>query len=330
MAIVVGAAALVPMPYFVDGPGVVKATQPLVTVSGHRSYRSEGEIMFTTVSERRATPFLLFRAWLDDTMDAVPEDVANPTGDREEETLLEQELMDRSKLVALTVAFDTLDMPLEITGTGAFVQQVSEEFPAAEFIEPGDVITSIDGSAVATVDDVRPLIADRQAGDEVVVGLRPRGGSETEEVTVALGRNADDPSRGYLGVLLQTADENVELPFDVELDSGSVIGPSAGLAWTLGVIDRLTPGDLTGGRRVAVTGTIDASGVVGPIGGIAQKVAGAQREGATLFLYPDDTPRDELRRARRIAGDDLDMQPVGSVDDALRLLDPDGLGAEAS
>lgn len=329
-AIVVGAAALVPMPYYIDGPGVVRATQPLVTIEGRRSYQSDGEVLFTTVSERRATPFLLLRAWLDSTMDAVPEEVANPTGNRQEETRFEQKLMDRSKLVALLAAFDHLDLPLEVTGSGALVQQVTEGFPAARAVRPGDVITSVDGTAVDTLDDVRPLLADKAVGDEVVLGLRRRGQpstAEPEQVTVELARNEDDPSRAYLGVLLQTADEKVVTPFEVEFDSGSVIGPSAGLAWTLGVIDRLTPGDLTGGRRVAVTGTIDADGAVGPIGGLPQKVAGAQRAGATLFLYPSDTSRADVRRAREIAGDDLRLRPVATLEDALRILDPSGLGA---
>ena len=122
----------------------------------------------------------------------------------------------------------------------------------------------------------------------------------------------------------------MKLPFDVELDSGAVIGPSAGLAWTLGVIDRLTPGDLTGGRRVAVTGTISPDGSVGPIGGIAQKAAGAVGEHATVFLYPKDTPANEVRRVRRIVGDHMKLRPVATLDDALSALGASDLVAEHS
>ncbi|MFN8050470.1 MAG: PDZ domain-containing protein [Acidimicrobiales bacterium] len=318
---------LVPMPYYVESPGAVRATQPLVTITGHRSYTSKGVVMFTTVTERKATPYWLLRAWLDETIDSIPEKVVDPKGDREAETRIEQQEMDRSKLTALTVAFAKLHLPLTVTGTGAFIQELLKGFPAEKLLRQGDVITAVDGSPVTTLDQVRPLLTGKPVGTDVTVTVRHRSDGSIDDVVVPLGRNEEDTSRGYLGVVLQTADEKVNLPFDINLDSGAVIGPSAGLAWTLGVIDRLTPGDLTHGKRVAVTGTIAADGSVGPIGGISQKVAGAIDEGATLFLYPASTERSEVKRMKAIAGDHITVKPVGSIDDALRVLDPSGLGA---
>ena len=321
------AAFVVPLPYYVDGPGVVRATQSRVSIEGHRSYRSKGQIFFTTVSERKATPYLLLQAWLDDAIDSVPEKVATPTGNRDAERRAEQQQMDRSKLTSIEVAFKVLGLPLTITGTGAFVNEVGRDYPAADVIEPGDVITAIDGAPVTVVDDLRPLLADKPVGSTVTVALRKRGATSSSDVTVELGRNEDDPSHGYLGILPSTADEKVDFHFDIELDSGEVIGPSAGLAWTLGVIDRLTPGDLTHGRKVAVTGTIAPDGTVGPIGGIGQKVVGAKDEGATLFLYPASTSKEDVRRLKHLAGDDIRLEPVNTVEDALKVLDPTGLGA---
>ena len=98
------------------------------------------------------------------------------------------------------------------------------------------------------------------------------------------------------------------------------------LAWTLGLVDRLTPGDLSGGRIVAVTGTIDAAGDVGPIGGIAQKVLGAKSEGATIFLYPNETSAKDVSELRKAAGDSIELYPVGSIQDAIKVLAPQGLG----
>ena len=321
---------VVPMPYYVEGPGSVTATQPLVTITGHGSYRSEGVIMFTTVSERRATPFLLLRAWLDETIDSVPADVAVPSGNRTAERRIEQRAMDQSKLTALSLAFDRLDLPLTITGTGAFIREVLEGFPGSTVLREGDVIERLDGTEIATAADVGPLMAGRKIGDRVSMSLRREGAEAPVDVEVELGRNEDDPSKGYLGITLVTADEDVKLPFDIELDSGSVIGPSAGLAWTLGVLDRLTPGDLAHGRRVAVTGTIGMDGTVGPIGGISQKVKAATDSGATLFLYPASMDADEVRRMRGIAGDDIQLESVATLDEALEVLDPNGLGAGKS
>lgn len=319
------AAFVVPLPYYVDGPGVVRATQARVSVSGHPSYDSKGEIFFTTVSERRATPYLLLQAWLDESIDTLPEKVATPTGNREAERREEQQQMDRSKLTSIEVAFDVLDLPLTITGTGAFVNEVGKDYPAAAQLRAGDVITSVDGAPVTVVDDLRPLLADKPVGATVDLGVRRDGA--TSVVAVELGRNADDDSHGFLGIIPSTADEKVDFHFDIELDSGSVIGPSAGLAWTLGVIDRLTPGDLTHGKKVAVTGTIAADGTVGPIGGIGQKVVGAKDAGATLFLYPAATSAADVKWMKRLAGDDIDLEPVATIDDALKVLDPKGLGA---
>ena len=327
LLIALAVATFLPVDYYVNGPGSVTATQPRVDISGHRSYESDGEIMYTTVSERHATPLLLLQAWLDSTIDIVPEDVAVPTGNRQEERRYEQQLMDRSKITSIEVAFNKLGLPVTINGTGAFITDISKDFPASAELSQGDVITAVGGTPVKLASDVRPLIEGLQAGDDVDLTVRHRDDQSIEDVTVELGRNEEDLTRGYLGVALETADEDVQFPFEVNLDSGSVIGPSAGLAWTLGVIDRLTPGDLTQGKRVAVTGTIDPDGTVGPIGGISQKVAGAIDEGATLFLYPDRTGEADVKRMTKIANGHITLKPVATLDDALAILDPDGLGA---
>lgn len=326
LALVV-AGTMIPLPYFVDGPGLVEATQPLIEVSGHRSYTSNGEVMFTTVSERRATPFLMAQAWLDSSIDAVPEKVAVPSGDSIKERRVEQQMMDRSKLTALEVAFDVLKLPLTIKGSGAFINEVQASMPAAKVLHPGDVITAVDGSAVKVVTDLGPLLTPHAVGDHVTLSVRRQNQGKPVDVAVELGANADDASHGFLGVVVSTADEDVDTGFDVELDSGSVIGPSAGLAWTLGVIDRLSPGDLTHGKRVAVTGTISPDGSVGPIGGISQKVVGAKNAGATLFLYPASTEKKDVERMTSLADGDLQLKPVATVQDALEILDPKGLGA---
>jgi PDZ domain-containing protein len=235
--------------------------------------------------------------------------------------------MDGSKLVATVLAFEAVGYPVEVTGTGAFVDEVMAGFPAADVIEQGDVITSVDGSPVRTTGDLRPLLESRAVGDRVTVTLRRHGEDGERTELVELGRNEDDPSRGYLGVAVTTAEQDLALPFDIEIDSGRVTGPSAGLAWTLGLIDRLTPGDLTSGRRIAATGEVALDGGVGTIGGIEQKVAAVVRNGYDVFLYPEDTPAASVSVMRRAAGDDVELVPVGSVDEAVAFLAPDGLPA---
>ena len=118
--------------------------------------------------------------------------------------------------------------------------------------------------------------------------------------------------RAQIGVVTRTRNEKFDFPVDVKIDTGRISGPSAGLAFTLTIIDDLTPGDLTGGKKVAVTGTIQPGGAVGPIGGVQQKAVTADRAGAKLFLVP----MPELKDARSHAGD-LKVVGIRTLDDAL-------------
>ena len=121
--------------------------------------------------------------------------------------------------------------------------------------------------------------------------------------------------RAQVGISTSTRSEKFDFPVNVEIDTGRVSGPSAGLAFTLTILDELTPGDLTGGKKVAVTGTIRADGSVGPIGGAQQKAVTARRAGAKLFLVPTE----EVKEARSRAGG-MKVAGIGTLDDALREL----------
>jgi PDZ domain-containing protein len=123
----------------------------------------------------------------------------------------------------------------------------------------------------------------------------------------------------FLGVSVRTAYE-VDYPHEVTIDSGQVGGPSAGLAFTLGVIDLLTPGDLTGGTEITATGTIRPDGSVGAIGGVQQKAAAVRRAGVRLFLVPAEQTPEELARARELAGKGVEIVPVKTLDEALDVL----------
>lgn len=322
-AILVALAFIVPVPRYLEGPGSTRNTVDLVSVRGHESYDSEGEILYLTVSQRRATVATLIGAALSSGVDVRTLEEISPSGDRRQDRQLEQAQMDRSKLTALVVAFDVLGLPLAITGEGAFVQYVEPESPAAGLIEAGDVIVGLDGVAVTTSTELRERLAGKAPGEFVTVS-RMRG-EATEDVSVELIAAEDDESRGILGVVIQTYNETVDTGFSVELDSGKVIGPSAGLAWTLGIIDRLTPGELSGGRTVAVTGTIDTTGAVGAVGGVDKKVRAAIRDGASLFLYPAETSEDAVRELQKAARDKIEMHPVSTVYEALEYLDTSGL-----
>ena len=181
-------------------------------------------------------------------------------------------------------------------------------------------MVSADGRPIQLSSDLVAVISERRPGDVVTLGLQ-RSEHETEDVQLELVARPDDPERAMLGVSLETFRLRYEFPFEVTIDSGTVGGPSAGLAFTLGVIDVLTPGSLTGGLQVATTGTMDSSGNVGAVGGVQQKTVAVRRAGASLFLVPSS----EVDEARKYAGD-MRVEVVDTLDDALRVLTSVGGG----
>ena len=314
----------IPLPYILYEPGSARPTGERVEITGHQAFTSQGQILFLTVSEEKATAATLARAWLDDSIDIEDEDVVNPPGGPDAYRAINQARMDESKFLATSLAFRVVGYPVNEVGAGAFVEQVLPGYPASKVLTQGDVITSVDGTAVTTRDGLSAALKGKPAGTEVLLGITNRHGT-ARTATVELGRNANDPSRGYLGILPTTYQRDLDLPFPIEIDSGAVTGPSAGLAFTLGVIDRLTPGDLASGRKIAVTGTIDEEGNVGPIGGIAQKAVALKDAGATVFIYPADTPKADVKRVKGILGKSVEMHPVSTLGEALKILAPDGL-----
>lgn len=341
------ASFFVPVPYYIVSPGSARATEPLVSVEGGREYPPEdGEIYFTTVSTRPARVLSALLGWLDPDADVVDEKLILGDNSAEENREVNLELMDNSVDVAAEVAFEHLGFQVE-SGTGAIVAGVAPDMPVADVLRPGDVIVAVDGRATDTSDDVVSEIKARDPGDEVVLALETPidegdgggeegdgdGGGAGEEgaqpvrartETVELGSRPDDPEAPLLGVQLGTRDQVLDFPFPVEIDTGQVGGPSAGLAFTLAVLDVLTPGELTGGNQVAVTGTIDGLGNVGPIGGIAQKAAAVSDAGADVFIVPAGEADD----ARAHSGD-VRVVGVETLDDALRALDELGGNALA-
>ncbi len=220
--------------------------------------------------------------------------------------------MDRSEEVAAAVALRELGYDVDAKPEGALVVAVAPDAPAAGKLEPTEVIVAVDGAPVRTPDDLRRLIAKHKPGE--TVRLRVRAGGTTRVVEVGTIESPDEPGRPIVGIQVeQFAD--IKLPIGVEIDLGGVGGPSAGLAFALDVVEELR-GDVDRGLRVAVTGELELDGSVAPIGGVKQKVIGARRSGADVFLVPAG---DNAVEARRHAGD-LRIIPVESFGQALRAL----------
>jgi PDZ domain-containing protein len=300
-ALIVALVALVvltflPSPYVIQRPGPVYDTLgtatdkdgdevPLIKVEGAETFETAGTLDLTTVQvvgNRERTPswFELALAWMDSSRAVVPLDSVFPEGvTTEQRDERNATLMVDSQHEATAAALNELGYD---TGAEVVVVEAVADSPADGALKADDVITAIDGTAVESATELRAAIQEA-AGDPVTLTVRRDGEDQAVEVTPE-EHTEGGVTTWLIGVTLRT-DYDFEIDVTIQLDN--VGGPSAGMMFALGIIDTLTEGELNGGENVAGTGTIDAAGTVGPIGGIRQKLYGARDAGAEYFLAPE-------------------------------------------
>lgn len=303
-------------------------------------YETNNSFHFVTVT----SPSQSVLSWLagrnDPAIDFLTEEdkfgIRTPTQRRE----LNLQLMRSAEQEAQYVALTTLGYDVEITPGEVIVRDVIcqtpgddgdcvEWFPSDEQIDPADTILEADGVALESVDDLTAVLEDKEPGDTVDL-LIDRPGEDLQEVTVELSASPDDPDRTIIG-FFPFDTRAITLPFEVDIRTDDIGGPSAGLAFTLAMIDELSPGDLTGPQEVAVTGTISLDGSVGAIGGLTQKVSAVHQNGIEVFLVPasqaelDDPER--LQRLEDAGRGEVEIIPVATLDEALAVLEE--LGGDA-
>ena len=288
-ALLVAGASLVSVPYAVNSPGPTFDTlgehggTALIDVVGAPTYDSAGELRFTTVRLRGGpgNPVTLIRlidGWLDDAVTVVPVEEVLPTDQTPEEIDdLNQAAMISSQENATVSALEELGYAVPTTLT---VADAIEGTGAFGVIESDDVLLAVDGERLAGFSELSAAMATVTPGDDVTL-LIERDGTE-REITLTTTDGGD--GRALLGVFV---DPVFDLPVDVRIQIDNVGGPSAGLMFSLGIINALTEEDETGGEHIAGTGTMDLTGTVGPIGGIVQKMTGARDDGADWFLAPE-------------------------------------------
>jgi PDZ domain-containing protein len=281
----------------------------LIQIEGRETFPTSGKLELTTVEE---TPelnlFGALRDWLDPKRAVVPRELVQPPGTSKEEIQQEntQAMLDsQDQATAAALA----QLGIKPTRTTVVVVEVPADAAAAGKLEADDVIIAVDGNPVTSRDQLRSEIGKVRPGEPVTVTFR-RDGGKPRDVSIMTRSSRDDPKRPMIGV---STTEKHTYPFTVRIRLSDVGGPSAGLMFALGIVDLLTPGTLTDGETIAGTGTIDVTGAVGPIGGIEQKVLGAQKSGATVFLVPSRNCID----AERTAGDGLRLVKVDTLANAL-------------
>jgi PDZ domain-containing protein len=305
-------AGTAPVPYVELGPGPTENTlgshdgKPIITIDGRTETRSAGQLRLTTVNVRDNLTLLdAVRGWVSGDSSVVPRDLVYPPDKTEEQVDQENaNSFKASQTSAETVALRKLGFPVLVT-----ITEIGGGTPAESALKTGDVITTIDGTTVTSSQKLRELVRAKPAGTVLQIGYTRDGVAAVAGVATAKGE--DGAPR--LGVVIE---HKQPAPFDVKFDLDRIGGPSAGLMFALGVIDKIDPIDLTGGIRIAGTGTIDDDGNVGAIGGIPQKLRGAKRDKASVFLAPAANCAEA--KANAVSG--LKVYRVATIDDALNAL----------
>ncbi|GID25423.1 YlbL family protein [Paractinoplanes brasiliensis] len=302
-----------PLPYVVLKPGPTVNTlgsdngTEVIQVTDAKTTTSAGQLRLTTVNVQSQVELVwAISSWFSSSDAVVPRELIYPP-DRTEKQVEQKnaEEWTQSQSSAVTVALTKLGYPARPA-----VSKVVEGGAATGILQKDDVITAVDGTAVDSPAKLTELVRAKPAGSELAISYLRGGKAATAKITTKASADDNTPRLGIEIGAKQDA------PFKVEIDLDKIGGPSAGLMFTLGIMDKIKPEDLTGGKIVAGTGTIDNDGNVGPIGGIPQKLVGAKKAGAQLFLVPKGNCAEALRNSV----DGLVMAEVATVDDALTAL----------
>jgi len=302
----------VSVPYVALGPGPTVNTlgqsdkHDVISVTGAEATKSAGQLRLVTVSVTAdLTLFEAVKGWLEHDYAVVPRELIYPPNQTVQQTDAQNaEEFKTSQTSAETAALRELGYPVQVV-----VKEVKAGTPADGILKVGDVVATVDGTPVTSPASLTSLIRAKPAGTARTFGYTRGGAPATATITPRTDENSP-----RIGVTVGT---NQPHPFTLKIDLDEIGGPSAGLMFTLGIIDKIKPEDLTGGKVIAGTGTIDDDGNVGPIGGIPQKLVAAKRDGAKVFLTPAKNCAEALDNA--VPG--LPLVKVATLDDALKALE---------
>jgi len=300
----------VELPYLAFSSGPVSDAADSIVVSEVEMFPPQGELLMLTVVSQDVNIFEAVIAGIDPTIDLVRREAYRQPDESDEDyrkRVLQQ--MDDSQIRAITVALNYLGY--EMVPVDVLITDLVPDKPAAEILEIGDSVNSFNGSEITRSTDLTDALADFEPGDVVDVGITREG--TTQLLKVELAARDDDSGGAMIGIVVG---ELTEPPFPVSIRAGNVGGPSAGMMHALAIIDTLTPGDMTKGHIVAGTGTIQYDASVGSIGGIRQKVVGAEAAGAEYMLVPESNYEAALTAER----ESIEIVSVATLQEAIDFL----------
>jgi Lon-like protease len=303
------------IPYYELSPGPTAPVSALIQVPAADRHPVRGHLLLVTVYQTPLTTAGYLRAKLSSDNQVFPAAAILGNLPASQLLRLDQAEMEQSQGAAEVAALRRLGYTVPEQGTGVLVAGVLPHTPASAKLQLGDTVVALDGHLTPTDSTLVTRLAKLRPGRAVVLTVQ-NGRNKTRTVSVTLTKRPGDPSVGFLGIETLTRNDHFELPVKVSINAGDIGGPSAGLSFTLGIIDMLTQGNLVGEHTFAATGTIDSQGNVGDVGGVAEKTVSVARAGATLFLVPPP----ELATAKAHAGPHLQVVAVSNLQQALEAI----------
>jgi PDZ domain-containing protein len=325
LVVVVGVfvASRINLDYYAIQPGTAQSVQPFITVPPGKGHPVAVPVLLTDVEEARVTAlsYLFFKLQSDTALYSVP----SVTGGVSPAELDAQGAlqMSQAETAAKVASLRHLGYAVPGTPVGAVIAGTFPGTPAYGVLNVGDVVTAVDGKPTPSALALTTALTPYGSGQSVTFTVRRNGTAAPGPVTLTLRRTVVDVDgeKVVVSVGIEPQDQiDYTYPFPVSIDVVNIGGPSAGLAMTLGVIDTLSGGQLTGGHKVAATGTMDALGDVGDVGGVAQKTVAVENAGATIFLVPPQ----EYGAAKSKDRSGLKIYAVTTLDQALRVLAANG------
>lgn len=320
VVVAIAVASRIDLNYYALQPGTAQSVQQFITVPADKNHPVRHPVLLTDVEEARVTAlsYLIYKLQSDTSLYPIDE----ITGGTPPSQLIAQGNLEMSQAEssAKTAALRRLGYQVTVTPVGAVVFGTFPGTPAYPILHVGDVITAVDGTPTLSAASLTTTLSRYHSGQTVTLSVRKGGTGAAVPETVTLHRTVVDLGDGVkVAVNLGIEPEDqvaFGYPFPVSINVTNIGGPSAGLAMTLGVIDALTSGSLTGGHTVAATGTMDASGDVGDVGGVAQKTVAVENAGATIFLVPPQEYRAAMSKDRP----GLKVYAVSTLNQALTVL----------
>ncbi|MCQ6265678.1 PDZ domain-containing protein [Fictibacillus sp. WQ 8-8] len=315
--------ALYPLPYYVTSPGSANELAPIIHVKD--GDKEKGSFMLTTVRIGKANIPQYLYAKVSDYRELLPANEVRSDDETDEEYNQRQlQMMQDSQHAATVVAYRKAGKNVKIISKGVYVTGIISGMPAEGKLKVGDEITELEGKPVKTTEELLKKLAGKKAGDKVQ--LKVLRGKKTFAKTVALAKfpkklSQNNEKRAGIGITYPVTDVEIKVDPPIYIKTSEIGGPSAGLMFSLEILNQLTKGDMTKGHKIAGTGTININEEVGPIGGIQQKIVAADKAGAEIFFAPvsANNYKDAVKAAKDIKTD-MKIIPVKKMDDAINYL----------